>query len=59
MFFAEAQNKFLYAVTGHTAAEIIMQRADSSKENMGLTSWDGRRVNKADVIRAKELLAEG
>ena len=56
MFFAEAQNKFLYAVTGHTAAEIIMQRADSSKENMGLTSWDGRRVNKADVIRAKNYL---
>ena len=56
MFFAEAQNKFLYAVTGHTAAEIILQRADSSKENMGLTSWDGRRVNKADVIRAKNYL---
>lgn len=56
MFFAEAQNKFLYAVTQKTAAEIIMQRADSAKENMGLTSWEGRRVNKADVIIAKNYL---
>ena len=56
MFFAEAQNKFLYAVTQKTAAEIILQRADATKENMGLTSWDGRRVNKADVIIAKNYL---
>ena len=56
MFFAEAQNKFLYAVTRNTAAEIILQRADSNKENMGLTSWEGRRVNKADVIVAKNYL---
>ncbi len=56
MFFAEAQNKFLYAVTQKTAAEIILQRADATKENMGLTSWEGRRVNKADVIIAKNYL---
>lgn len=56
MFFAEAQNKFLYAVTLKTAAEIIMERADATKENMGLTSWEGRRVNKADVIIAKNYL---
>lgn len=56
MFFAESQNKFLYAVIRKTAAEIIMQRADATKENMGLTSWEGRRVNKADVIIAKNYL---
>ncbi len=58
MFFAEVQNKFLYAITGQTAAEIIKSRADASKENMGLTSWDGRRVNKADVVRAKNYLSK-
>lgn len=58
MFFAEVQNKFLYAITGLTAAEIIKSRADASKENMGLTSWDGRRVNKADVVRAKNYLSK-
>ena len=58
MFFAEAQNKFLYAVTGQTSAEIIMSRADASKANMGLTSWEGRRVNKADVIVAKNYLTK-
>ncbi len=39
MFFAEAQNKILYAITGQTAAEIIVDRADSNKPNMALTSW--------------------
>lgn len=58
MFFAEAQNKFLYAVTGQTSAEIIMERADASKENMGLTSWEGKRVNKADVIIVKNYLTK-
>lgn len=41
MFFAETQNKLLYAVTYHTAAEIVMERADAQKQNMGLTSWKG------------------
>lgn len=58
MFFAEAQNKFLYAVTGMTSAEIIMSRADATKVNMGLTSWEGKRVNKADVIIAKNYLTK-
>ncbi len=48
----------MYAITGQTAAEIIKSRADASKENMGLTSWDGRRVNKADVVRAKNYLSK-
>lgn len=39
MFFAETQNKLLYAVTGKTAAEIVVSRADATKENMNLTSW--------------------
>jgi len=58
MFFAEAQNKFLYAVTGMTSAEIIKSRADATKVNMGLTSWEGKRVNKADVIIAKNYLTK-
>lgn len=58
MFVAEAQNKFLYAVTGQTSAEIIMNRVDATKENMGLTSWEGRRINKADVIIAKNYLTK-
>ena len=46
MFFAETQNKLLYAVTGQTAAEIIVERADASKPNMALTSWKGSIVRK-------------
>ena len=42
MFYAETQNKLLYAVTRNTAAEIIRNRADADKPNMGLTSWTGR-----------------
>ncbi|BCS86708.1 hypothetical protein prwr041_26010 [Prevotella herbatica] len=44
MFFAETQNKLLYAVTNKTAAEIIVNRADASGDNMGLTSWKGKVV---------------
>ena len=58
MFFAETQNKLLYAVTGCTAAEIVVQRADASKPNMGLTSWKGSIVRKGDVCVAKNYLAE-
>lgn len=58
-FFAEAQNKMLHAVTGHTAAELIIDRADPNKPNMGLTSWKGERVRKADVIVAKNYLQSG
>lgn len=60
-FFAEVQNKLHYAVHGHTAAELIQTRADSTKEHMGLTSWakapDGKII-KADVCVAKNYLAK-
>lgn len=56
MFFAETQNKLLYAVTHQTAAEIVTTRADASKPNMGLTSWKGTVVRGQDVIIAKNYL---
>ena len=43
MFFAETQNKLLYAITQHTAAELILARADADLPNMGLTNWKGRQ----------------
>jgi len=55
-FFATVQNKFHYAITGHTAAELIAERADADKPNMGLTHWEGERVRKADVCTAKNYL---
>jgi len=58
MFFAETQNKLLYAVTNQTAAEIIVNRANATKPNMGLTSWKGSIVRKGDVIIAKNYLRE-
>ena len=54
---AEVQNKLLYAVTGHTAAEIVVQRADADSPNMALTSWKGARVRKQDVTVAKNYLS--
>ena len=60
-FYATVQNKFHYAITGQTAAEIVYSKADSSKEHMGLTSWknspDGR-ILKSDVTIAKNYLDE-
>ena len=56
MFFAETQNKLLYAVTHQTAAELIVTRADASKPNMGLTNWKGNIVRKGDIIIAKNYL---
>ena len=60
-FYATVQNKFHYAITGNTAAEIIYQKADHTKENMGLTTWknspDGR-ILKSDVVIAKNYLDE-
>ena len=60
-FYATVQNKFHYAITGKTAAEIIYLKADSKKENMGLTTWknapDGR-VIKSDTSIAKNYLQE-
>jgi hypothetical protein len=58
MFFAETQNKLLYAVTNQTAAEIIVNRADSDKPKMALTSWKGNIVRKQDVFIAKNYLTE-
>ena len=58
MFFAETQNKLLYAVTHNTAAEIVSLRADASKPNMGLTSWKGSIVRKGDILIAKNYLFE-
>lgn len=56
MFFAETQNKLLYAVTKHTAAELVLSRADADLPNMGLTAWKGAVVRKGDVIVAKNYL---
>jgi hypothetical protein len=55
-FFAEVQNKLLYATTGHTAAELILKRSNPSQPNMALTNWSGSRVRKHDVIVAKNYL---
>lgn len=56
MFFAQTQNKLLYAVTGKTAAEIILQRANDKAPNMGLTAWKGNIVRKGDILIAKNYL---
>ena len=58
MFFAEVQNKLIYAVTKQTAPELILSRADSSKPNMNLTSWKGRVVRKQDIYASKNYLTE-
>ncbi|MEX1213183.1 MAG: virulence RhuM family protein [Balneolaceae bacterium] len=58
LFFKKVQNKMLWAVTGQTAAELIVGRADPEKPNMGLTSWKGNKVRKQDVDTAKNYLKE-
>lgn len=55
-FFAETQNKLLFAVTEKTAAEIVVARANAKELNMGLTSWKGGQVRKEDIIIAKNYL---
>ena len=57
LFFKKVQNKMLWAVTGHTAPELIAGRADPSQPNMGLTTWKGSRVRKQDVTIAKNYLS--
>jgi hypothetical protein len=57
-FFKIVQNKLHWAITGRTAAEIIAERADAGKPNMGLTSWKGAKVRKGDVTIAKNYLNE-
>lgn len=56
MFFAETQNKLLFAITNQTAAEIIISRANAQKPNMGLTAWNGSVARKQDIITAKNYL---
>lgn len=61
LFFKMMQNKMHYAVHGHTAAELIMERADADKEHMGLTTWEnapGGKIVKTDVSIAKNYLKE-
>lgn len=58
MFFKTVQNKMHWAITGQTAAEIIKNRADSEKPNMGLTNWRGEKPRKQDVSIAKNYLTE-
>ena len=55
-FFAEVQNKLIYGVTGQTAADLIIARADATRQNMALTSWKGSIVRKSDIIIAKNYL---
>ena len=60
-FFAKVQNKLHWAIHKHTAAELIYERADSTKENMGLTSWEGSpdaKIRKSDVSVAKNYLSK-
>jgi hypothetical protein len=55
-FFSTIQNKLLFAVTGQTAAELLVARSDASARNMGLTTWKGDRVRKGDVATSKNYL---
>lgn len=57
-FFATVQNKVHFAIHGHTAAELIAERASSGEPNMGLTNWEGARIRKSDVSVAKNYLTE-
>lgn len=60
-FYATVQNKMHYAIHGHTAAELIVERADSTKEHMGLTSWQDApngKIKRSDVTVAKNYLLE-
>ena len=57
-FFRFIQNKLHFAVTGKSTAELIAERADSSRSNMGLTTWKSGSVQKADITVAKNYLHE-
>nr|WP_321496488.1 virulence RhuM family protein [uncultured Methanolobus sp.] len=62
VFFARVQNKLHFAIHGHTAAELIVERADSTKTNMGLSTWENApdgKILKGDVSVAKNYLAKG
>ena len=61
LFFKKVQNKMHYAVHGHTAAELIVERANANKEHMGLTTWENApngKIVKTDVSVAKNYLRE-
>lgn len=58
LFFKTVQNKLHYSVHGHTAPELIVERADASKKNMGLTSFKGAKVRKSDITIAKNYLTQ-
>mgnify|MGYP003030241508 FL=1 len=58
LFFKQVQNKMHWAAHKHTAAEVIYQRADADKDNMGLTTWSGNRIKRSDVEVAKNYLDE-
>lgn len=57
-FFKQVQNKMHWAAHKHTAAEVIYQRADADKDNMGLTTWSGNHIKRSDVEVAKNYLDE-
>lgn len=57
LFYAEAQNKLLFAITGQAAAEIIVSRADATRSNMALTSFTSSKVRKVDIYIAKNYLS--
>lgn len=60
-FFAKVQNKMHWAIHGHTASELIYERTGSTKENMGLTTWEGSlesKIRKSDVSVAKNYLSK-
>lgn len=58
LFFKQVQNKMHWAAHKHTAAEVIYQRADADKDNMGLTTWSGNHIKRSDVEVAKNYLDE-
>ncbi|MEG0186410.1 MAG: RhuM family protein [Stenotrophomonas sp.] len=57
-FFATIQNKLVYAVTGRTAAQLIVERADPDSATLGLTHWQGDRIRKSDAVVSKNYLAQ-
>lgn len=58
LFFKQVQNKMHWAAHKHTAAEVIYERANAEKENMGLTSWEHNEIRRSDVEVAKNYLTE-
>lgn len=58
LFLKQVQNKMHWAAHQHTAAEIVFQRVDAEKENMGLTSWERKRIKRSDTEIAKNYLSQ-